>query len=54
VLWNGKNVSEEPAASIFIVEEVTLKVAGVCSSESLLPIYQITWRHVSDDQDNNV
>jgi hypothetical protein len=48
----GSSVSEEPNATILSLKELsTLKTEAVCSNEMLLPVYQTTQCHVSEDSD---
>jgi hypothetical protein len=60
IIWKtGTNVSEEPVASSFRVEELKmiaikfmssiLKMEAAASSKTLIHIYQITLHHIPDN-----
>jgi hypothetical protein len=54
IVWSrGTNVSEEYAAFIFRVEEVYLEVEVAGSSETLVPMYEITRRLIPENHNLN-
>ena len=49
VAWKtATNVAVKPASYIRLIQSSTLKKEAECSSETLVPIYQPAWYHITD------